>query len=80
MDYRYEALDEIRFQKLAQALILVAHPDTQCLPVAQPDGGRDAVLFHVEGKKRGFVVFQVKYSRDPGSKDERIVIADLTHV
>ena len=77
MDYRYEALDEHGFQKLAQALILTAHPRTQCLPVAQPDGGRDAVLFHVDGTNRGFVVFQVKYSRDPRSKNERVVVEDL---
>ena len=77
MDYRYEALDEHGFQKLAQALILTVHPRTQCLPVAQPDGGRDAVLFHFDGTNLGFVVFQVKYSRDPGSKSERVVVEDL---
>ena len=42
MDYHYEALNDQSFQKLAQALIVAQHPNTQCLPVGQPDGGRDA--------------------------------------
>ena len=77
MAYYYEALNEQSFQKFAQALILAEHPGTQCLPVGQPDGGRDAHFFHREPDKRGFVVFQVKYSRDPASKDERSVIEAL---
>ena len=77
MRYNYEALNDHSFQQFAQALILVDHPRTQCLPVGQPDGGRDAFLFHVEPDKKGFVVFQVKYSRNPHSKDERAVIGDL---
>ena len=77
MRYNYEALNDHSFQQFAQALILVDHPLTQCLPVGQPDGGRDAFLFHVEPDTKGFVVFQVKYSRNPHSKDERAVIEDL---
>ena len=77
MQYHYEALNEQTFQKFAQALILVDHPRTQCMPVGQPDGGRDAILFQPEPDKNGFVVFQVKYSRVPKSKTERMVIRDL---
>ena len=79
MRYNYEALNDHSFQQFAQALILVDHPSTQCLPVGQPDGGRDAFLFHVEPDQKGFVVFQVKYSRNPHSKDERAVIEGLIH-
>ena len=77
MQYHYEALNEQTFQKFAQALILVDHPRTQCMPVGQPDGGRDAIFFQPEPDKNGFVVFQVKYSRAPTSKAERKVISDL---
>ena len=77
MDYNYETLDEHRFQKLAQALIVAEHPRAQCFPVGQPDGGRDAQLVHFDPDKDGFVVFQVKYSRNPSIKDERTVIKSL---
>lgn len=77
MDYHYESLDEHRFQKLSQALIVAENPGTQCLPVAQPDGGRDAFLFHPEPDRDKFVVFQIKFSRDPNNKTERDVICDL---
>ena len=77
MDYHYESLDEHRFQKLSQALIVAENPGTQCLPVAQPDGGRDAYLFHHEPDQDGFIVFQVKFSRNPSGKTERDAILDL---
>ena len=77
MRYNYEALNEQTFQQLAQALILVEHPRAQCLPVAQPDGGRDAFVFQGASDKKEFIVFQVKYSRDPQNKDERATINDL---
>ena len=77
MRYNYEALNEQSFQQLAQALLLVDHPSAQCLPVAQPDGGRDAIVFQGEPDKRGSVVFQVKYSRKPDQKDERAVIGEV---
>ena len=77
MDYHYEALDDQRFQKLSQALIVDRHPDTQCLPVGQPDGGRDAYLGHGETNHDRFVVFQVKFSRAPESKTERETIETL---
>ena len=77
MNYNYENLDEHGFQKFAQALILVEHPRAQCLPVRQPDGGRDAILLDSPSNKGGFVVFQVKFSLDPRSKSEREVIESL---
>ena len=77
MTYNYEALDEHRFQQLAQALIVAERPGTQCFPIGQPDGGRDAQLFHPNIDKNGFVIFQVKYSRNPSSKDDRSVVESL---
>ena len=65
MDYNYEALDDKRFQKLCQALIVAQFPDTQCLPVGEPDGGRDAILLHANRSNKESVVFQVKFSRIP---------------
>ena len=77
MDYHYEALGDQRFQKLSQALILKQYPNTQCLPVGQPDGGRDALLFIDEVSHDNFVAFQVKFSLDPKTKAERDVIEAL---
>ncbi len=74
MEYHYEALDEHNFQKLSQALIVSDHPNAQCLPIAQPDGGRDAILHDLSQSKRDFIVFQVKYSRNPSNKTEREII------
>ena len=77
MDYQYETLNDQRFQKLCQALIVAQHPDTQCLPVGQPDGGRDAFFFHAEPEQAKFAVFQVKFSLHPDSKTERDAIDAL---
>lgn len=73
MDFNLEALGDERFQKICQALLTSSFPNVQCLPVSQPDGGRDAYLRH----SAGFVVFQVKYSRSPSQKDERVAIEEL---
>ncbi|GGN33000.1 NACHT domain-containing protein [Streptomyces fuscichromogenes] len=61
--YPYEQLDGRRFQRLAQSLITIERPRTQCLPIAGPDGGRDAVglEFDVTGKLSDVVIYQVKY-------------------
>lgn len=75
--YNYEALTDQTFQKFAQALILIDHPDTQCLPVGQPDGGRDAFFVELDQANPSFVVFQVKFSRGPSSKDDREAIKNL---
>ena len=73
MDYNLEALGDERFQKLCQAVLAEKFPNVQCLPVGQPDGGRDAI----SRLDSGFIVFQVKYSRNPSSKDERIAVSDV---
>src|SRR6266536_781396 len=64
MDYPYEQLDPERFQHLCQALLVREYPALQCLPVAQRDGGRDALQpVIIEGKK-GAAIFQVKFVRN----------------
>ena len=77
MDYNYEALDDKRFQKLCQALIVTQFPDAQCLPVGEPDGGRDAFLLHGSSEDKNIVVFQVKFSRNPDHKKARTAISNL---
>ncbi len=67
MDYLFENLDPERFQKLCQSILVREFPNVQCLPVAQPDGGRDAILYYHQSSKEAkkFVVFQVKFVRKP---------------
>ena len=77
MDYDYEVLGDQRFQKLSQALIVAQYPHAQCLPVKQPDGGRDAFAFRSESDPNEFVIFQVKFSSDPTAKNEREFIQDV---
>ena len=77
MTYYYEALNDISFQKFAQALITSVHPETICLPARQPDGGRDAFFYRIALERKHFVVFQVKFSTDPKSKTERDAIESL---
>ncbi len=43
MDHHLENLGPERFQQLCQALLVKEFPGVTCLPVAQPDGGRDAL-------------------------------------
>ncbi len=74
MEFHYEMLDEKKFQKLSQALIVAQYPNAQCLPVGQPDGGRDAFEVHADSNGGGFTVFQVKFSKNPFSKTEREAI------
>jgi len=64
MPYRYEDLDEKRFQKLCQSLLIESFPTLHCLPVSQPDGGRDAVD-RKPGKPAERLIFQVKWTPDP---------------
>ena len=59
MKYPLEALGPDRFQELCQALLAKSFPKTQCFPLNQGDGGRDAVL-PLAGDD-GFLVFQVKH-------------------
>ena len=77
MTYYYEALNAISFQRLAQSLILVKHPDALCLPVPQPDGGRDALLYVNQSEKSEFIIFQVKFTVDPKSKSEREAVQQV---
>lgn len=64
MDYPLENLGPERFQQLCQALLAKEYPRVQCFPVAQPDGGRDAVSYYGDSKDK-FMVFQVKFARKP---------------
>lgn len=64
--YDYEQLSHESFQKLSQSLLIQEFPGLQCLPVGQPDGGRDAVFrfFDSESETDGFILFQVKFARN----------------
>jgi hypothetical protein len=69
MNYALENLGDERFQQLCQALLAKANPGVQCFPVGQPDGGRDATRVALAaGKREGFLVYQVKFVRDPATK------------
>lgn len=59
-----ENLGPERFQEFCQSLITRAYPSIQCLPVGQPDGGRDAWVKAWQGAEN-LIIFQVKYSRRP---------------
>jgi len=78
MSYHFEVLGDERFQQLAQALIVASFPHAQCLPVGQPDGGRDAMMYRKSAKgTTELVIFQVKFSRNPKSKTDRDAIVDV---
>ncbi len=62
MEYPLESLDPETFQRLCQAMLVVEHPDVQCFPVAQPDGGRDAIVFDSPAREN-FAMYQVKFVR-----------------
>ena len=65
MDYPFENLSPEKFQLFCQALLTKEFPNIQCMPVAQPDGGRDAVQFFISSNHADFNVFQVKFVRQP---------------
>lgn len=65
MDYPLENLGPERFQEFSKALLLREHPNVQCFPVAQPDGGRDAISYVCEHHRGKFIVYQIKFSRRP---------------
>ena len=77
MTYYYEALNDISFQKFAQSLIVSVHPETICLPVRQPDGGRDAFFYQATIERKNFIVFQIKFSTKPKETTERDAIDNL---
>lgn len=64
MDYPYENLSPEKFQLFCQALLVKEHPNIQCFPVGQPDGGRDATQFWL-GAGNEAAMFQVKFVRRP---------------
>ena len=70
MDYPLENLGPDRFQEICQALLAKEFPDVQCFPIAQSDGGRDAVSLYTKGKHGGFIVYQVKYTQRPLSEKD----------
>ncbi|RUV33556.1 hypothetical protein, partial [Mesorhizobium sp. M7A.F.Ca.MR.148.00.0.0] len=82
--YHYEMLGDERFQEFCQALISASFPNAQCLPVGQPDGGRDAFLIHHLKESRPkhsrpeLIVFQVKYVKKTlDSRSEREMVEDV---
>ena len=79
MTYLYESLSPERFQHFCQALLVSSFPNAQCLPVGQPDGGRDAFEWQataVGAQGRNLFVFQVKFGRSAIERDESF-IADV---
>lgn len=69
LTYFYEQLDPERFQHFCQALITREYPGTQCFPVGQRDGGRDAVQYETT-PKGNYRLFQVKFVRNPHKIDD----------
>ena len=47
MDYPFENLNPEKYQQFCQALLAREFRDVQCFPVAEPDGGRDALSYGV---------------------------------
>ena len=70
MDYSLENLGPERFQEICHALLSRAFPSTQCFPVGQRDGGRDAVSYSALRSSREIVVYQVKFVRHPLAEKE----------
>ncbi|WP_047546185.1 NACHT domain-containing protein [Psychroserpens sp. Hel_I_66] len=69
MDYLFENLGDERFQEICHALINSEFPNSQAFPVGQPDGGRDSIVYLTENVNKEFIVFQIKYVKNP-NKDE----------
>jgi hypothetical protein len=67
MDYLYENLGDERFQEFCNCLVAKEFPDSQSFPVGQPDGGRDSLVYFMNSTKKDFIVFQVKFVRNPNS-------------
>jgi len=65
MDYQFENLGADRFQQLCQAILVRQFHNLLCLPVGQPDGGRDALVFFEESPTKDFIVYQVKFVKRP---------------
>ncbi len=65
MDYLLEQLGPDRFQQVCQALLAKAFPKTQCFPLGQRDGGRDATTLFPYGDAEDFIVYQMKFVQNP---------------
>lgn len=86
--YHYEVLGDERFQQFCQSLIVASFPNAQCLPVGQPDGGRDAFLVQHLLNQAGtraigqdVLVYQVKFIKNPAdSRSERDMIEDIVRL
>jgi hypothetical protein len=65
VDHALENLGPERFQQLCQALLTTEHRGVLCLPIGQPDGGRDALAHFDEKLQNNPTVYQVKYAREP---------------
>jgi len=65
MDYLYENLGDERFQEFCHCLINKEFSNTQAFPVGMPDGGRDSIVYLMKTHKKEFIVFQIKYVRNP---------------
>jgi tetratricopeptide (TPR) repeat protein len=66
VEYPYEQLDDKQFQTLCQSLLAAMWPDLQAFPLGEADGGRDATRrLHDTEQSPGFVVYQVKFTREP---------------
>jgi hypothetical protein len=75
--YYLEMLGDERFQKLCQAILSLEYPNVQCLPVGQPDGGRDATRRHRTSAGGAITIFQVKFSKNPDTRSAREAVAEL---
>lgn len=67
MDYIYENFGDERFQEFCSTLIAKEFPNLQAFPVGQPDGGRDSLVYFMDSPQKDFIIFQVKYVRNPKS-------------
>lgn len=68
MDYNLENLGPEKFQEICHSLLAKGFPKTQCFPVGQRDGGRDAISYLMGDEQPGFIVYQVKFVRNPRSE------------
>jgi hypothetical protein len=78
MRYAFENLSGEQFQQLCQALLARGNPGVQCFPIWQPDGGRDAIARDMSSASGRFLVYQVKFVREPAAiKNPRKWLLDI---
>jgi hypothetical protein len=76
MEFNYEVLGDDGFQQLVQSLLTKEFSNIQCFPIGEPDGGRDALQWIWGDQGQGFIVYQVKFSRNYRQKTARSVILE----